>query len=1050
MSPPAPARRLRAPAVAGGLALGVLGAGALGLGVLWAQRNAVGVRLAQDYLRREGVPARVRLDRLDAGGAAGSFSLGPAAAPDLQVDHFEAGFEPMFVSGRPWGAPPRLRTLRLVRPRLRARWDGRRLSFGSLQRLVDEAAAAPPGGGPAPDLDVVDGRLDLVMPWGRLGVGGNARFVRGRLARADLRLPPVDLGAQGGPSARALGGSASAVAVGADRMRVRADLAAVRLVSPASRLDVAAPHFRLDVTAPYPRSGPLRGAVAGRLDLAAAALRAPAGQAVRPAGRLEIDGRWDGGAPAYDGRLDLFVGAASAWAGGVRWSGPALHLASGQASVGRRAGAVSASGPIRVQADAAGGGSPQVRFGPLHGVAAGPIGWEAGRARFDLALSARGEGGLSAAAARRAAVGAAALAPVLPDAQARAAAALGRVALTLPAARARLDARGGLRLDLPRPVQARLGAGAATVELAAANGPLWRAAAGAAGAGEGAFALVASGPGLPRLKLDVGRLALRGDRLEAAGALALAGDLGRARGLDLAVRGALSRAGGRTTARLAVPATLTLASLNGADGALLLRGAAVRLRPVEAPLLELDASNGWRVRAAVAQAGLVLPSAQVRLADASARLDFAGGAGRPAAGRVALDHAGAFDLAPVPRLRPITARGEARLDRSGVQAALDLALLRGGVGLGRAVLHQDPSSGVGEARWSLPALAFAPGGLQPADLAPAARPFASDVRGTVAVEAAARWARAEPPVASARVASSGLDLRSPVGMVHGLRGVLDLPSLLPLAAGPQHLEADRLDLPVPLTALAADLAFAPGRLEVTGARAVLADGVVRLDALVVPLTPGARLSSVLHLERVDLGRVLSGFNLSQAVTAQARLTGAVPFSFGPQGLRIANGRVAADGPGRLSVRRAALEGASATTGPPSAPGSPAVAKPPATGAVQDFAYQALEDLAFDRLDAVVDSRPGGRLGVVFHAKGRHDPPKAPPPPRFALVDLLRGRAFDKPIPLPKGTPVDLTLDTSLNFDDLLAAYGRLGRDVAGAGGAAALRAPGVGSAPVQP
>ena len=36
----------------------------------------------------------------------------------------------------------------------------------------------------------------------------------------------------------------------------------------------------------------------------------------------------------------------------------------------------------------------------------------------------------------------------------------------------------------------------------------------------------------------------------------------------------------------------------------------------------------------------------------------------------------------------------------------------------------------------------------------------------------------------------------------------------------------------------------------------------------------------------------------------------------------------------------------------------------------------------------------------------------------------RGTAFNRPIPLPSGTPVDLTLDTSLNFDDLMAAYAR--------------------------
>jgi hypothetical protein len=57
---------------------------------------------------------------------------------------------------------------------------------------------------------------------------------------------------------------------------------------------------------------------------------------------------------------------------------------------------------------------------------------------------------------------------------------------------------------------------------------------------------------------------------------------------------------------------------------------------------------------------------------------------------------------------------------------------------------------------------------------------------------------------------------------------------------------------------------------------------------------------------------------------------------------------------------------------------------------------------------------------VFHIKGRNDPEKDIPA-KIALRDLVTGRAFDKPIALPKGTPIDLTLDTSLNFGDLIKA-----------------------------
>jgi hypothetical protein len=56
--------------------------------------------------------------------------------------------------------------------------------------------------------------------------------------------------------------------------------------------------------------------------------------------------------------------------------------------------------------------------------------------------------------------------------------------------------------------------------------------------------------------------------------------------------------------------------------------------------------------------------------------------------------------------------------------------------------------------------------------------------------------------------------------------------------------------------------------------------------------------------------------------------------------------------------------------------------------------------------------------VLFHIRGRHDPAK-PVKARLPLLDVLRGKAFAKPLPLPSGTPINLTLDTSLNFGELV-------------------------------
>ena len=68
----------------------------------------------------------------------------------------------------------------------------------------------------------------------------------------------------------------------------------------------------------------------------------------------------------------------------------------------------------------------------------------------------------------------------------------------------------------------------------------------------------------------------------------------------------------------------------------------------------------------------------------------------------------------------------------------------------------------------------------------------------------------------------------------------------------------------------------------------------------------------------------------------------------------------------------------------------------------------------------------GAAACTPTVRGRHDPPVAEQA-RVGLMDLIRGRAFERRIPLPKGTPVNLTLDTSLNFDELLAAYLDLNR-----------------------
>ncbi|HWF64154.1 MAG TPA: hypothetical protein VN685_06045, partial [Rhizomicrobium sp.] len=84
-----------------------------------------------------------------------------------------------------------------------------------------------------------------------------------------------------------------------------------------------------------------------------------------------------------------------------------------------------------------------------------------------------------------------------------------------------------------------------------------------------------------------------------------------------------------------------------------------------------------------------------------------------------------------------------------------------------------------------------------------------------------------------------------------------------------------------------------------------------------------------------------------------------------------------------------------------------------------------------------------RLQIVFHIKGKSDPPH-PQTADVAIADILNGTALYKPIPLPSGTPIDLTFDTSLNFDELLKSYAQAWSNVLNPAGAS-LGAGGIGA-----
>ncbi|MDE2133688.1 MAG: YdbH domain-containing protein [Alphaproteobacteria bacterium] len=359
------------------------------------------------------------------------------------------------------------------------------------------------------------------------------------------------------------------------------------------------------------------------------------------------------------------------------------------------------------------------------------------------------------------------------------------------------------------------------------------------------------------------------------------------------------------------------------------------------------------------------------------------------------------DRAKVARLAPESIAGNIQFANATVRGRFDVASGSHRTHIGTIDFTHRTKTGTGYARIDFPDVAFDTKGLQPVNISPL---FSALAR----AEGSARFAGRLDWTAK-RIDSGGRldigDLRftSPLGVAEQLRTHMIFTSLLPPATAPgQPIDIARVDWALPLTRVETSVSFVSSLVRVAAAKTQLAGGTISLAPLSVELKPGMTVTSAVRLSHVSLGDLIAASNLGGRMRLDGRISGTIPFSFGPAGLRFTGGRIGADGPGRLSLD----------------PGLWGSNEP---NAVEKVAYQALENLAYDSLSATVDSEPHGRLRIVFHVKGYSDSPGTDEA-RVGLFDLLQGTAFQKNIPLPRGTPIDLSLDTSLNFDELLRGY----------------------------
>ncbi|RZJ94211.1 MAG: C4-dicarboxylate ABC transporter, partial [Brevundimonas sp.] len=224
----------------------------------------------------------------------------------------------------------------------------------------------------------------------------------------------------------------------------------------------------------------------------------------------------------------------------------------------------------------------------------------------------------------------------------------------------------------------------------------------------------------------------------------------------------------------------------------------------------------------------------------------------------------------------------------------------------------------------------------------------------------------------------------------------------------QHLRVDRIETPALLTDVDVGLSLDADAITLTSGRLSAAQGMVSIEPLRLPLTPGGSYQGAIVLDRVQFGDLIAGAGFGDTVEMDAVVSGRLPFAVDNGAFKILGGTLSAVQPGRLSIKRQALDGLEA--------GGGGEELPPST--VEDLAYQAMENLAFDTLTANVNSEGSDRLGVNFHIVGRHDPPQRQEL-RLTLAELISREFLKRELPLPSNTGIDLTLDTTFNINQII-------------------------------
>ncbi|WP_340644932.1 YdbH domain-containing protein [Phenylobacterium sp.] len=966
---------------------------ALILVVAYGGRRVIAREALTGWLRSQGVESQVAFATFGPGGFTGTLRIGPAANPDLtaQVAEVRYGLTGWWA-GKPFGAT--VTAVRLVRPVIKGRWTNGRLSLGALDPLIETLRKRPPRpDARQPRIVVEDARLRLDTDYGPLLARASALLDNGRLLRLDTTFAPTTL--QGHDRSVRLGPGELHLVTEGDQ--VSSTLETTIRDLKLGQVTVQEATIRLTARTAYPDLKQKRGD--GALTQV---LKVDARSVAHGTTRLRdvsLEATFNGQSAGWIDTLAItgdgaaVLGAARADLAGARVRGLRMTANVGGLNWTRRGGdRVAASLATRVRAEAL--TKDKLALTRLSGALRGSAVLAAEGGDLALAGTVATHGDWSG------------LGPVSAG-DAPQIAALKRAVRSFDAETLGLSVtagEGGLTLALTSPLTVRPTAGGLATISARGRRPIH------AGGG-GALNLAVSGGGLPQVDLAVDRYRLTAGGLTAQTHVKAELGVGPVRDGKVTADGELRIADGAiafTASRCAPVSGRLELGTNGVEAL------ETQLCPTGAPLFTL-AKGDWRIRADATSLSAKVPFLQAAVSQGAGRLDL-GAVDGGLAGSLALTSGMITDTTPDLRFNPVRATALARV--SGEVWTADIGVTDpAGHALGKGGLGHDGATGGGTLTFDTGTLTFAEGGLQPAALSPRAEMVGSPAAGQARFQGQVSWTKAGS-TSGGTLDIPGLDFRSPAGQVSGLSGSVTFTSLAPLTAAPgQTLKAQRIEALAGLTTAQVTFGIADEAVNVAGLDMALAGGQVHVEPFSLPFAGGQSWKGVVGFEDVQLSDLVEASPFANRMDLTARASGTIPFTVTPDGVRIVGGTLRATGPGRLSIRRDALTGVAADGALAAGPLGDET-PPPETDTFTDFAYQAMENLAFQSLDASINSLPRGRLGMLFHIKGENAPPTHQEI-WLTPLEILTRSFLTKKLPLPSGTKVDLTLDSSLNLDQLL-------------------------------